>query len=140
MKKVLVGPVTIVLLFVAATLANPPEPQWTTRCKIVEIYDGDTITIEVTRRIRVRMLRCWAPEVRTSDKEEKARGIKSRDHLRGLAQGKEGVLSIPTSGADRFDHLFTFGRVLGYIWVDGNDTRSLSEIMVEDGYATEEKQ
>jgi len=36
-------------------------------CAIVEVYDGDTITVRLTLDLRVRMLDCWTPEIRTRD-------------------------------------------------------------------------
>ena len=107
-------------------------------CRVVEVYDGDTLTVEIVRRARVRLLDNWSPEVRTRDAEEKARGLAAKAFLAELAEGKEGTIFIPTSEADRFDDVLTMGRVLAHVWVNG-EGKSLSEIMVSRGFATTSK-
>lgn len=113
-----------------------PPVGLTTPCRVLEVYDGDTITVELRIPIRVRLLDCWAPEVKTKDVTEKQLGIKSREHLVSLAQGKEATMFIPFVGVERLDGVFTFGRVLAHVWVDG---QSLSESQVEAGHATVRK-
>lgn len=115
----------------------PPPSGWTTAARITEVYDGDTITVEVTRRFRVRLLDCWAPEIRTRDAEEKARGLEAASHLTALAEGRDAILHVPLEGIDAAD-AWSFGRVLGHVWVVGDDV-SLSVRMVEAGHATKTK-
>ena len=117
------------IYFLSLVLLIVPEPGINTRCKVVDVYDGDTLTVEIKYTVKVRLLDCWAPEVRGENKEE---GFKSRDHLRKIVLNKEAILSVPSEKANSLDDLFTFGRVLGYIWVDG---KNVSKTMVEDGYA-----
>lgn len=107
----------------------PPEPGINTRCTVVDVYDGDTVTVEIKYTVKVRLLDCWAPEVRG---EQKEKGLKSRDRLRELILNKKGILSVPAKNANSMDDLFTFGRVLGYLWVDG---KNVSNLMVKEGYA-----
>lgn len=126
--------VYILLLFTAYALGSAPQPGWVTTAKVVEVYDGDTVTVEVRKQFRVRLLDCWAPEVRTTDEAEKAEGLKSRDYLRGMIDQKEVILSVPM-GED-ISKSFSFGRALGRIYFDGKD---ISRAMVEAGYATKEK-
>lgn len=101
--------------------------------EVVAVHDGDTLTAEIRMKVSVRMLDCWAPEVTG---EEKPRGLISRDRLRALAQGCQGVLMVPTT--ENLGTSLTFGRVLGYVWLEGDD-KSLSQRMVEQGLATIEK-
>jgi len=112
-----------------------PKPGVALRCQVVKVVDGDTIEIEIVRRVRVRLLDCYAPEVRTKDNEEKVLGIASKEHLKVLAEGRWATLLIPTTGARRLEDVETFGRVLGHVWVDG-ETSTLSEIQVSTGHAT----
>ena len=100
------------------------------------MYDADTITVRVTLDIRVRLLDCWAPEIRTKDKAEKKRGLESTHRMIELADGRHGVLVVPLSGVDRLDGVFTFGRLLGRVYIDKQD---ISAIMVREGYATKTK-
>ena len=120
-------------------LASPPgDPHLVVPCQVVEVYDGDTVTVEFTLRARVRMLDCWAPEVRSRNADEKGRGLAAKEYLKQLAEGRRGVLTVPLQG-ERLDDLFTFGRLLGHIHLTGDD-ESLSEQMVREGHATTTKQ
>ncbi len=119
-------------------LGEAPAHGWSTKCRIVEVYDGDTITVEITRRVRVRLLDCWAPEVKTTDATEKARGIASRDHLRAAVENCDATLFVPGSDRDMLGDEWTMGRVLGHVWLEG-DKESLSEFQVKAGHATREK-
>ena len=123
-----------------------PVPGVTIPVEIIEVYDGDTVTIRYTVEQRVRLLDCWAPEIRTTDAAEKERGFAARDYLRTLTgvQSKtspptKALLHVPLSDATRVDDVFTLGRVLGHVYLDG-ETQSLSARMVEAGHATKEKQ
>ena len=137
----------IALCFLAGraskALWDPPEPSWTTRGEVIAVHDGDTLTIRVTRDIRVRLLDAWAPEVKADNRlpesqrsAEKAAGIKSRDALTALALGKPVILQVPTS--EDLLKSTTMGRVLGRVWLEGDD-ESLSEKQVKAGNATREK-
>lgn len=121
---------------VPASAKEWPEHPKTGVCVPVEIlavHDGDTITCEVRMKVNVRLLDCWAAELSGDDKE---RGIEARDFLRRLAQNKRGVLLVPTG--DNLSKSWTFGRCLGHVWLE-NDDKSLSQHMVESGFATVEK-
>lgn len=124
-------PLVIVSILIAAACgAQQPTPQFALPCKIVEVYDGDTVTVELTIKARIRLLDCWAPELRDTG------GKASRDAIKQF-EGKTGLLQVPLTGANRLDDVFTFGRVLGYVLVDG---KSISELQVTSGHATKEKQ
>ena len=135
---------TLVFLLICRMLiADEPKPQpdpaavLIVPCTIVEWYDGDTPTVDVTLRVRVRLLDCWAPEVSTRDKREKVKGIASRDHAaQRFPVGTIAKLTIPIEGMDRLDDAITLGRVLGYLTVDGVN---ISEAQVKAGHATKVK-
>jgi endonuclease YncB( thermonuclease family) len=122
-------------------------------CEIVEWHDGDTGTVRVTVDIRVRLLDCWAPETKgrkltDSEKKltkaeqlaivnainaEKQRGLESLKSVSQIAPiGSRGYLEIPFAGVERSDDLFTLGRLLGRVWINGND---VSRSQVESGHA-----
>ena len=134
------GFIMVVLIsFGAGHATKAPQPGWITRATVDSVYDGDTLTVEVTRRMRVRLLDCWCPEIRTRDKAEKQRGFAAKAHLAELLpEGSEVVLQIP-SGTD-LGKSFTFGRVLGNVWAKEDAESSVSEQMVESGHATATKQ
>lgn len=125
---------TILVSTIGYSSIEKPLEGWTTKIYVVEVFDGDTITVEIRKRLKIRLLDCWAPETRTKDADEKKRGFAARDYMKSLAEGKEGVLFIPTE--DDISKVFTFGRALGYVWI--GDT-NLSEEMVKKGHATKTK-
>ena len=127
----------VLLLWAAYAAGAAPQPGWVTEAQVVEVYDGDTVVVDVTKRFHVRLLDCWAPEIRTRDEAEKQRGFASRDHLRGLIADRAVILSVPSHQGD-VSQSFTFGRVLGRIY--RKDGKDVSRLMVESGYATAEKQ
>lgn len=112
-----------------------PAHGWSTSCVVDRVLDGDTIEVTVTRRLRVRLLDCWAPEVKGV---EKPQGLKSSQHLKEIALGVNGTLFIPTEDARNMGDILTLGRVLGHVWIDGSDL-SLSELQVQSGHATRER-
>ena len=149
---------TMIALLLAAgsclTATDPPRAGLTMPCEVVEWHDGDTGTVRVTVDIRVRLLDCWAPEVhgrKLTEAElklskpdqaavisaiaaEKQRGFDSLKSVSQIAPvGSRGQLEIPFTGADRSDDLFTMGRVLGRVWIDGKD---VSAMQVDSGHAT----
>lgn len=115
-----------------------PEPGWTTKAKVVQVYDGDTIVVDVTRRFRVRLLDCWAPEVRTRDDAEKKAGFASRDNLAKLLPvGSTCTVAIPSSVDGELQDVLTMGRFLAHVWSDGGV--NVSESQVKAGHATRAK-
>ena len=58
-------------------MKKPPEG-FTTKAKVVNVVDGDTVDVVIERRGRVRLQDCWCPENRTRDIVEKKKGIAAR--------------------------------------------------------------
>lgn len=115
-----------------------PTPGWTTHGEVIRVIDGDTVEIQLTRTIRVRLDECWAPESKSDPRipveqraAEKAAGIKSKQALIDKCLGKPCVLHVGTQ--DDLLGATTLGRVVGRVWVDGVD---LSVSQVRDGHAT----
>lgn len=108
-----------------------PLPELRLPCRVVEVWDGDTVTVELKMRARVRLLDCWAPELRD------AGGKTSRERMRQLAEGQGAILSVPLDRADRLDDVLTFGRILGRVYVKGVDVGGQ---LVREGLATREKE
>lgn len=120
-----------------------PAHGWSTPCRIVSTIDGDTIDVEVKRTIRVRLLDAWAPESRTTNADEKKRGLASKEHLRAMAEGCDATLFVPAGPDGDVKDLTTLGRVLGQVWLvrsDGtSEAESLAEMQVKAGHATRVK-
>lgn len=122
-----------VMLLVA--VAQPPKLGYTTKGRVVRVVDGDTVEVEIRKIVTVRLLNCWAPESRTTDKAEKAKGLAAKGEMQRLVGGGECVLHVPTGGKESW---ISLGRVLGEVWMAGEE-KSLSQQMVEGGFATVEK-
>ena len=102
--------------------------------------DGDTIDVTIDlgfdlyKKERVRIAGVDTPEKRTRDLEEKALGLDATNWLKGkLTETIKGEdeLTIRTElkgGGGKY------GRLLGWLYV-GEDTVSLNEQMIEEGYA-----
>ena len=138
---ILVTAIATNLFWVIAAANNPPEQNLTTIAVVEEVYDGDTVVVSIQKQIRVRMLDCWAPEVRTKDIEEKELGLKSKEYLKSLlTEDDKIIIEIPMT--HRIQDSFTFGRILAYLWkdIDGDGKlENVSEVMVQEGFATKTK-
>jgi micrococcal nuclease len=102
------------------------------KCEVKRIVDGDTVDViidlgfSILYSTRVRLYGIDTPESRTRDKDEKVRGLLSKDYLKEwLDQG--GVI-IRTYR----DKKGKFGRVLGEMVVGG---RNINLLMVNENYA-----
>lgn len=99
--------------------------------KVVSVYDGDTIKVQFTTEFNIRMLDCWAAEIRTKDPKEKKEGIEAKKYLETLLKpGDEIVLEIPYDG--KIGDSVSLGRFLAKVYKDNNN---ISELMVKSGYA-----
>lgn len=116
-------------------MTAPPPLGITAKVRVVEVIDGDTIELELVRRIRCRLRDCWSPELRGGTEATKRKGRQAKEHLAAIAQGKSGILHVPTDAAHRIGDVMTFDRVLGDVWLDGQ-TDTLSERQVAAGHAT----
>ncbi len=132
----------------AASGEGAPPAGVSGSCRIVEVYDGDTVTVEFRVRARVRIVDCWSDEVRGGTPEAKARGLAARDYLArncGMVwddsrkparwRSKAGTaawLHVPFTGDGDVGSLFTMSRLVGSLWVEGE---SVAEQMVAAGHA-----
>lgn len=105
---------------------------------VTDVHDGDTITVEMTYSINVRLIDCWAPEIKGKEKEL---GVKSKDHLNSLVKkGDKVLVEVPLT--NHLSSSLSLGRVLARVYkdVDGDGKNDdLSTVMVNDGFATKNK-
>ena len=105
------------------------------QAKCVSVYDGDTITVEMSFRqealesFKIRLLHINAPEIKVRknvrDREEvKKAGLESRDFLRNRVLGEE--VSLKCEGFD------SFGRILAEITHEGEN---VNQLMITSGHA-----
>tara|TARA_Y100000401_G_scaffold66470_1_gene53063 strand:+ start:82 stop:504 length:423 start_codon:yes stop_codon:yes gene_type:complete len=101
-------------------------------CNVKRVVDGDTVDViidlgfDISYSSRVRLFGIDTPESRTRDKDEKARGLISKDFLKSYLD-KGGVV-IRT----RKDKKGKFGRILGEMIVE--DT-NINKLMIQEHHA-----
>ena len=94
------------------------------KVEVVDVYDGDTITIDINNRhVRVRLAGIDTPELNAKTKEEKNKAIQSRNYLESLILEKEIIVLFEKSdttldGINRG----AFGRPIAYIFILTNKT------------------
>ena len=93
---------------------------------VTKVVDGDTIDVDIDLGFnisysqRVRLAGIDTPESRTSDKEYLKYKLKDAK-----------IVIIKTEKPDSSEK---YGRILGWLYVDGN-TVSVNDQMIEEGYA-----
>ena len=124
---------------------TPPSRKSCYNFRVTEInrvLDGDTIDVTIDlgfdlfKKERVRIAGVDTPEKSTRDLEEKALGLDATEwmkkHLEDTIAGDE-ELTIRT---ELVGGMGKYGRLLGWLYV-GEDTFSLNEQMITEGYAWE---
>jgi endonuclease YncB( thermonuclease family) len=100
--------------------------------KLDRVVDGDTVDalvdlgFDTWKKVRIRMQGMNAPESRTRDLEEKARGIAAKIRLEELLGEEKFVLQSMGVGK--------YGRCLGIIFVDDIN---INKTLIQEGHATE---
>ena len=110
---------------------------------IDKVLDGDTIDVTIDlgfdlfKKERVRIAGVDTPEKRTRDLEEKALGIDATNWLKQKLEdtiaGDGDELTIRT---ELVGGMGKYGRLLGWLYIN-EDTESLNEQMITEGYAWE---
>ena len=109
---------------------------------IDRVVDGDTIDVTIDlgfdlyKSERVRVAGIDTPEKRTRDLEEKALGIDATNYLKKkledtIAGDEELTIRTELKGG-----MGKYGRLLGWLYI-GEDTLSINEVMITEGYAWE---
>ena len=105
-----------------------PEPSINLPCVVTRVIDGDTVEVEVRVPMVVRIRDCWAPENNTLAGDESTRNMERVTNARG-------TVVCPLDGVDNLADVFSFSRVLGDVWLDGED-ESIGQMQVREGHAT----
>ena len=104
------------------------------KIELLRVVDGDTIDVRIDlgfnvwHKCRVRLMGINAPESRTRDKEEKARGLAAKDWLIETLENAQADLEMQSHGVGKY------GRVLGTIYINDVD---VNKMMVKEGHAEE---
>ena len=104
--------------------------------KLDRVVDGDTVDalvdlgFDTWKKVRIRMMGMNAPESRTRDLEEKARGLAAKDRLAEILElENEGKFILQSHGVGKY------GRCLGTLWVD--ETVDVNKTLISEGHAVE---
>ena len=122
---------------------TPPSRKSCYNFRVTEInrvVDGDTIDVTIDlgfdlyKKERVRVAGVDTPEKRTRNLEEKALGIDATNYLKEkledtIAGDEELTIRTELKGG-----MGKYGRLLGWLYI-GEDTVSVNEIMIDEGYA-----
>ena len=107
-------------------------------CRLVRVIDADTVVISLPgseREWHIRLLHTWAPEKNTK------RGLAGKYMAEQLLEEHAADLAVfipsPTRPTKILQDILTFGRLLGYIFLD--DKTTLNEELVKAGLAELEK-
>ena len=112
------------------------------KISLLRVVDGDTIDAEIDLgfdikvKKRIRFTGINAPESRTKDLKEKARGLAAKDRVKALLEGCKGI-QLKSHGIGKF------GRCLGEIFLDTVDGKekltveSLNELLIREKHAVE---
>jgi endonuclease YncB( thermonuclease family) len=79
----------------------------------VNVHDGDTITVSVTRTFNVRLIDVRKAELNTDE------GKLLQQQLEDKILGKEVLVQIPFGKNERLMDWNSFTRVLGHVWFEG---------------------
>ena len=100
--------------------------------EVLRVVDGDTVDVRIDlgfnvwHKCRVRLMGINAPESRTRNLEEKARGLAAKAFLNNILEMTQSEIYLQSHGTGKY------GRVLGEFII--NDV-NINELMVEEGHA-----
>jgi micrococcal nuclease len=105
------------------------------KAKVIKIIDGDTVDVDIDlgfsvtlAKQRIRLYGIDTPESRTRDKEEKVRGLLSKEFV--ISKSPVGsYITLVSHGKGKF------GRILGEIYEADNDLVSINQQLCDKAYA-----
>ena len=109
---------------------------YTYNAKVVKVVDGDTIDALVDlgfntwKNVRIRMNGMNAPESRTRDLEEKARGLAAKARLKEILKENKNKFILVSHGVGKY------GRCLGEIFLT-MEGDSVNNLLISEGHAVE---
>lgn len=102
------------------------------RAKVIDVYDGDTVTVVFRFGSKIWKDKCRlagvdTAEIRTRDEEERVRGLAARDWLRAQVLNKN--VWVECGAWDKY------GRLLGTIYLSGDFQQSVNQELINHGFA-----
>lgn len=101
--------------------------------EVVDVHDGDTVTVELKFRVPVRIRDLWAPELKEPG------GLQSRDALKmWLPVGSKCVVFVPSKNPLLLMDCVSLGRMVGDVYTA--DGVKVSDLMIGAGLGTPKKE
>lgn len=117
----------------AKLLTHTKAPALCIPAVINEVHDGDTISVSFDFAARIRLIDCWAPELKDGVKGQ----VSKANLIRLTSKNQRCMVEIPLH--DDIGKSTSLGRVLGRVTVQGHDS-DLSTQQVQGGFATRAKE
>ena len=106
-----------------------PDLGYVTDATCIDVTDGDTCVVQISKVVKIRLEDCWAPE-----KDQKG-GSESTANLIKLIEGKQ--VRVRLGGNSHVWRTRSFDREVGRVWVDGLD---VTEQQIQSGHAFRTKE
>jgi len=109
-------------------------PMYTYNAKVEKIVDGDTVLATVDlgfntwKKVTIRLNGINAPESRTTNQEEKTKGLAAKSRLQQLLGTNQNNFVLISFGVDKY------GRCLGELYLDLNSP-SINNTLILEGHA-----
>ena len=107
---------------------------YTYNAKVEKIVDGDTVLATVDlgfntwKKVTIRLNGINAPESRTTNQEEKTKGLAAKSRLQQLLGTNQNNFVLISFGVDKY------GRCLGELYLDLNSP-SINNTLILEGHA-----
>ena len=107
---------------------------WRYDAQLIRVVDGDTVDamldlgFSTHRKVRIRFHGIDAPESRTKDLEEKARGKAATERLVEILDKEGGKFVVKSHGIGKF------GRCLGELFTDSLGDTSVNQTLLDEGH------
>ena len=127
----------IALLAINSTAAVYSHAQSMIRGKIVDVYDGDTMTMndfDGNRGLKIRLCGINAPEIRGKE----IGAVEARDFLDDLVFGERiscEIVGEQSNTPCKQKNARSFGRIVAQCFIKGED---VAEILVDKGHAMDD--
>ena len=116
----------------AKPLTHTKAPALCIPAVINDVHDGDTLSVSVDFSMKIRLINCWAPELKDGVKGQ----VSKANLIRLTSKNQRCMVEIPLH--DDLGKSTSLGRILGRVTVIGHDS-DLSTQQVEGGFATSRK-
>ena len=95
------------------------------KCKVTKVVDGDTLHVEITQKVKLRLARVDTPELRSKDPEERKKARVAKEFVENAVRKGETVTFT-------LHEVGNFGRYLADVVIDG---KLLNQELVKAGLA-----